>query len=375
MFALSFLLALCVALACGWLIYRYDRLHSWATHDNVDAGPQKFHIHPTPRIGGLALAGGFFAAILMLVMADGGGTSNHPLWLFALACLPAFMSGFIEDLTKRMGPDIRLWSSFLSALLAMLFFDVVVDDVGFSWANQFLSWYPAAVIFTVIAVGGIAHAMNIIDGFNGLAGMVSIIILASIAWVAWLVGDQAIGMLSLSLAGGTLGFLYWNWPRPRMFIGDGGAYLLGVSIGILSLMLVSRNAAVSPWFAMLIVSYPVTETLFTIYRRKILHRTASGLPDARHLHQLIYRRVLGAAFLPKSDPRRGWLNSATSPFLWCLTMASVLPAVLFWNKTGWLVVFTLIFVITYVWIYRAIVTFQVPCWICRLARLLARAVC
>jgi UDP-N-acetylmuramyl pentapeptide phosphotransferase/UDP-N-acetylglucosamine-1-phosphate transferase len=371
MVVFSFVLALCAALAMGWLIMRYDHLHGWATHDGVDAGPQKFHTHPTPRIGGVTVAAGLCAAILLLVGMEGVALYGDA-GLFLLACLPAFLSGLVEDLTKRIGPDIRLWSSFLSALLAMLLFDVVIDNISIPLLNGVLHWYPAAVLFSVVAVGGIAHAVNIIDGYNGLAGMVSVLIFAAIAWVAWAVGDQTLCLLAISLAGGTLGFLFWNWPRARMFAGDGGAYLWGVSIGIMSVLLVGRNEAVSPWFALLVVCYPVTETVFTIYRRKFLQNTASGLPDARHLHQLIYRRVLGAASLPKGDARRGTMNSATSPLLWSLSLVAIIPAVLFWNKTEWLMMFTAIFILTYLWLYHSIVTFNVPLWLRRLGRAVAQ---
>jgi UDP-N-acetylmuramyl pentapeptide phosphotransferase/UDP-N-acetylglucosamine-1-phosphate transferase len=157
-----------------------------------------------------------------------------------------------------------------------------------------------------------------------------------------------------------------------MFAGDGGAYLWGVSIGILCVLLVGRNAAVSPWFAFLVVCYPVTETVFTIYRRKVVQKTASGLPDARHLHQLIYRRLLGAASLPKNDVRCEKLNSATAPFLWCLSLVAIVPAVLFWNKTEWLMVFTMVFILIYLWLYRSIVQFRIPLWLRRLGKAVAQ---
>lgn len=361
-------LAACVALFAGWLIERYDHLHAWASHEATDDGRQKFHTHPRPRIGGATVALGLCAAVGASSYLD--DSMSRDGWLFLIACLPAFSAGFVEDLTKKIGPDIRLWSGFLSALLSVLFFDAAIDNISIPWMNDVLHWYPAAVLFSVVAVGGIAHAVNIIDGNNGLAGMVSILIMLAIAWVAWRVGDSIVCALALILVGSTIGFLFWNWPRARMFAGDGGAYLWGVSIGILCVMLVARNAAVSPWFAFLVVCYPVTETVFTIYRRKVLQRTAPGLPDARHLHQFIYRRVLRGASLPKNDTRCETLNSATSPFLWCLSLIAVIPAVLFWDRTEWLIVFTAVFILTYLWLYRSIVRFQIPPWIGRLGQIL-----
>lgn len=371
MMIFSFFLAVGAALTVGWLIERYDHLHAWTTHDATESdGRQKFHTHPRPRVGGAAVALGLCAAVIAVAGYD--SSPHGGAWSFLVACSPAFLAGFVEDLTKKIGPDIRLWASFLSALLAVLLFDVAIDNIAIPGLNGVLHWYPAAVLFSVVAVAGIAHAVNIIDGNNGLAGMASVLMLLAIAWVAWRVGDSTVCLLAVLVVGATLGFLFWNWPQARMFAGDGGAYLWGVSIGILCVVLVARNAAVSPWFALLVVCYPVTETVFTIYRRKVLQRTASGLPDARHLHQFIYRRVLGGASLPKNDERCEKMNSATSPFLWCLSLVAIVPAVLFWNKTEWLMVCAMVFILIYLWLYRAIVKFQTPQWLSALGKRVAQ---
>lgn len=366
MIFLAFVVACLVTLGVGWLIHRFDHIHAWASHDATNSGPQKFHISATPRVGGLAMGLGLLAAV-----AAAAFTATHKsqeAWWFLLACLPAYLSGVVEDLTKKIGPDIRLWASFLSALLAVLFFDVVLNNVSIAPVNQLLRWYPLALLFSVFAVGGVAHAVNIIDGYNGLAGMVSVLILTALAWVSWQVGDQSLLLIAVSMMGASLGFLYWNWPHGRIFAGDGGAYLWGGSIGILCVLLVGRNPAVSPWFTMLVVCYPVTETVFTIYRRKFVHKTASGMPDARHLHQLIYRRVLAVPTMSKSDARRARINSATSPFLWALVLVALVPAMVFWQHTEWLVAFVLVFVLTYLWLYRAIVLFKRPGWLRGLGR-------
>jgi UDP-GlcNAc:undecaprenyl-phosphate GlcNAc-1-phosphate transferase len=373
MIFIAFIVACVVTLSVGWLIQRFDHLHGWASHDATNSGPQKFHTSATPRIGGLAMGVGLLAAVA--VATFNAAHQSQETWWFLLACLPAYLSGLAEDLSKKIGPDIRLWASFLSALLAILFFNVVLDDVSIQPINQLLRWYPLALLLSVFAVGGVAHAVNIIDGYNGLAGMVSLLTLSTIAWVCWQVGDQALLLIAVSLAGATLGFLYWNWPQGRIFAGDGGAYLWGVSIGMLCVLLVGRNPSVSPWFAVLVVCYPVAETLFTIYRRKMVHKTASGMPDARHLHQLIYRRVLAMPTMSKLDSRRAYINSATSPFLWVLVLVALVPATVFWQHTEWLAVFVLVFVMTYLWLYRAIVLFKLPGWLRGLGRwMLARAI-
>ncbi len=88
------------------------------------------------------------------------------------------------------------------------------------------------------------------------------------------------------------GFFIWNWPYGKIFLGDAGAYFIGFMIGMLSVLLVVRNHEVSAWFPLVLVIYPVMETLFSIYRRYIVHKISPGQPDRLHLHSLVYSRIL-----------------------------------------------------------------------------------
>jgi len=178
------------------------------------------------------------------------------------------------------------------------------------------------------------------------------------------VGDRQLAATVLVLAGATAGFLVWNYPRGLIFAGDGGAYLWGAVIAIVSVLLVLRHPQVSPWFPMLLLIYPVWETAFSIYR-KIARGQSPGLADALHFHQLIHRRIVRQVF--DDDEVRGMLmrNNRTSPYLWGFAMLTVLPAVLFWNQTPLLMLFVLIFIVSYVWAYTRIIRFKVPRWLRR----------
>src|SRR5258707_10042434 len=93
------------------------------------------------------------------------------------------------------------------------------------------------------------------------------------------------------MLGAGLEFMAWNYPKGKIFLGDGGAYLLGFWLAELAVLLVARNPDVSPWFPLLLLVYPIFETLFSIYRRCFLHGRSSGDADALHFHQLIYKRL------------------------------------------------------------------------------------
>ncbi|MDE2082617.1 MAG: glycosyltransferase family 4 protein, partial [Burkholderiales bacterium] len=287
------------------------------------------------------------------------------LGLLLLACaLPAFAAGLAEDLTRRVSPRRRLVATALSAALASWVLDATIRHTGIPGLDALVSLAAGAVALTMLAVAGVANSVNIIDGFNGLASMCVVLMLAALAYVGFQVGDVVIGTLALAGIGAVLGFFVWNYPAGLIFLGDGGAYFLGFYVAELSILLIGRNAeAVSPLFPLLVCIYPVFETLFSIYRRRVLRALPPHMPDGIHLHSLIYRRVLRWAVGSRSARSLTRRNSMTSPYLWMLCMASVLPAVLFYDDTPVLAGLLLLFGLTYTGLYWRIVRFRSPRWL------------
>jgi UDP-N-acetylmuramyl pentapeptide phosphotransferase/UDP-N-acetylglucosamine-1-phosphate transferase len=160
-----------------------------------------------------------------------------------------------------------------------------------------------------------------------------------------------------------LGFLVWNFPRGLIFLGDGGAYLVGFWVAELSVLLTTRNPEVSKWFPLLLCIYPIFETLFSIYRRLIVKKSNPSKPDASHLHQLVYKRVVRCSITPDNPSLHFQRNSVTSQYLWVLTTLSFIPAVLFWRYPLVLILFTILFSLTYIHIYICIIRFKTPKWI------------
>ena len=190
--------------------------------------------------------------------------------------------------------------------------------------------------------------------------MVGIITLLAIAYVAIVLIDPMITYLALVMVGAILGFFIWNYPRGLIFLGDGGAYLLGYWVSALSILLVCRHQQISPWFALLINGYPIFETLFTIYRRKVHQGKNLGSPDGIHFHSLIYRRILMNHY---RDQDILSANARTAPYLWLLTCMCIVPAILWWQSTPILIGASILFMISYIWLYARIVKFRTPQWL------------
>jgi len=359
--AVSFLASLLITL---WLISS-GHLHSKFSADSDTTAIQKFHNHVVPRIGGLGILIGLIFT-LTVRRFENEGVGNFGLLLIA-SSLPAFLFGFLEDITKKVGVKVRLIASFIAAAIAGQLLGGWLTSVQILGIDNLMLAYPALAIgITCFAVAGVANAFNIIDGYNGLSSMVAIIILGGLTYVAFQVGDTQIMIAALAMIGALLGFLVWNYPRGLIFLGDGGAYLVGFWIAELSVLLTARHPEVSKWFPLLLCIYPIFETLFTIYRRVILKRLHPGMPDALHLHQLIYRRVVRWDILNENPQIKIYRNSMTSPYLWLLCLLAVVPAMLFWRYHLVLKGFAALFTISYLWIYWAIVRFKIP--VCFVAR-------
>lgn len=334
----------------GWLIVKYEHLHAHFSYDHAGTGPQKYHAQPTPRIGGLMVMAGLLMSLGIASFAD-AAPAEREFGLLLLAAIPAFLGGLVEDVTKKVGVLERLMLTMLSGAASAWLFGAVLSRLDIPGVDQaLLLWLPFAVVFTSFAVGGVANTINIIDGFNGLASGFAVIVLVAMAYVANVVGDRLIFSTSLAMAGALLGFMVWNWPGGRIFLGDGGAYLVGFMLAELSVLIVIRNPDVSPWFPLLLLIYPIFETFYSIFRRKLQNKLSPGQPDNRHLHQLVHDYLIQYQASSKHSSR----NSRVAKYFWVPAAVLAILGVLFWNSTPALIVCAVGFCILYVVSYRRI---------------------
>lgn len=304
--------ALCVLLVVT------KRWHGALTMDFTD-GIQKFHTAPTPRIGGVPIVLG-----LVVAWSVAQQDLKDLLLPILLAGMPAFLFGVAEDLTKRVGVMQRLLATMASGLLAWWITDYSLTRVDIWGVDWFLSFTLVSVIFTAFAVGGVANAINIIDGFNGLASTMSTLAFVGYALIAWQVGDYTLANTSFVLAACVWGFFWVNWPFGKLFLGDGGSYFIGFALAWIAVMLLARNPSVSAFAALVVCVHPVTEVLFSIYRRKV-RKDHPGMPDRLHFHSLVKRRYVARWFFDYSNAVR---NSITGLMVGSMTLTSIALACL-----------------------------------------------
>ena len=356
-------ISLLAALMVAIMLVRLAPVLLQKAADHDFSGPQKFHTRAVPRVGGVAVVAGVLAGITWLEWRMPWPAERY--WLLIVCALPTLGFGLWEDFTKSISPRRRLIATAVSALLAVWLLGLHISRTHIPGVDWLLVWYPISVALTVLVITGVANAINIIDGFNGLAAMCTMIMLAGIAFVANEVGDGFVVAAALVMIGGTFGFFILNYPAGLIFLGDGGAYFLGFMLSALGIILVEGNRSVSPLFPLLLCAYPILETLFSMYRRKVVRGLPSAAPDGIHLHTLIYRRVMRHALGDHHsvERRKTMRNSMTSPYLWMLCLTTTIPAMLWWDNSmvlaGWIVGF----VVLYVALYWSIVKFRTPRWL------------
>lgn len=318
--------AFAVSALTSALVLATQGFHGHLTQDVSASGIQKIHQGAVPRIGGL----GIFLALMAISLIEPAGASLPKLLLCAS---PIFVVGLFEDITRKASVKLRLMAAFVSGLLAVFVLNAIITKVGIPVFDSTLGFQPWAWAFTAFTICGFTNAINLIDGLNGLASGVSLILAAALGHVAYINGANDLALICFTLCAALLGFWVFNFPIGKLFLGDGGAYLLGFVLATIAILLPLRNPAISEWFVLSIIAYPVVEVLFSILRRK-LTKANPGLPDCDHLHQLVQRELLVLAKAHWGKEANYQVNSQATPFLWMFGLLSVVAAFTF-NHTGY----------------------------------------
>jgi UDP-GlcNAc:undecaprenyl-phosphate GlcNAc-1-phosphate transferase len=352
---LPVLLGFGVTVIATWLICRFSKVLSIG-HDSSE-GVQKFHVSPTSRLGGIAI---FLGLAASGAAVSGVAEFSHYSFWFLLAATPVWLAGLTEDLTRRVGPTLRLVMATLSAAWLFGSLGVSVDRTDVWPIDMVLSMPGAPLCVTLLVVAGFTHSVNIVDGFHGLACGLAIIALSGLAFMASKVGDTLLLQMCLTSLAVVLGFFVFNWPKGVIFLGDAGAYLIGFWVVELGILLAMRNPQISPMAPVVVGLLPLIETLFSIYRRNFLRSLPMNKPDALHLHSLVYRRLLLKTFVPKNPDQRNKINSRVALYFW-------IPAAFFSSISCAFMLNTLIqlalmvaYLAMYIWLYKRLVKFKSP---------------
>jgi UDP-GlcNAc:undecaprenyl-phosphate GlcNAc-1-phosphate transferase len=255
---------------------------------------RKVHQRPMVRLGGVAIFIGVAIALLAVWWTGGFGTllpkQEYEVWGVAIGGVAFFLIGLADDLFN-LSPKTRLILQIVVASLAWQA-GVQIDFLTNPLAGliQLPDWFSLPI--TVIWLVGMANAINWIDGLDGLAAGVSGIAAVVMFWTCLFMQQPAAAIIAAALAGGTLGFLRYNFNPAQIFMGDGGAYFIGFTLaGVGVIGLVKSVTTVAVLLPYVILAVPILDMSAVILDR--LRRGKSPfVADKGHLHHRLLKAGL-----------------------------------------------------------------------------------
>jgi len=328
---LSFLIGL------GFIFINNTVSTKWSR--NLRNSPQTMHKKSVSRFGGIAV---FFSLLIISTISD---LKEYQFLREAVfVSSPVFLLGLADDFNIEIKPALRLAVLFMISLLFYYVLGIKAYNLNIPFVDYLFTFEIFALLFICFAVAGMINAFNMIDGINGLLMLFCLSVCLSILIFPQSAINLEFYLYLVALFFAILGVFILNFPFGRIFLGDGGAYFLGAMI-VIGLIKYYQVNDLSPWYVMLMLVYPVTDVLFSIYRRITL-QVSTLEPDNLHLHHLIYKRVSKLEL--ESENKKHFLVTFMtfiiySPFL--------LGANYFSKDTQILQILTLIFVSIYIVIY------------------------
>lgn len=244
--------------------------------------PRKVHARPVPRVGGIGIALGALAALLVI------GPEGSWLKYYVVGALVLLVFGALDD-SREMGHYAKFIGQFLAVVPLVWFGEVWVSSFPFLSAPlpEFIG-KP----FTALAIVGVINAVNHSDGLDGLAAGETVLSLGCCAYLAHLAGDATLVVLCLAVLGGVFGFLRFNTHPASVFMGDAGSQFLGFSLGTFAVMLTQQSSAsLSMALPLLILGLPVIDILAVFYLR-----ISGGMNWFRATRNHVHHRLLDLGF-------------------------------------------------------------------------------
>jgi UDP-GlcNAc:undecaprenyl-phosphate GlcNAc-1-phosphate transferase len=291
-YLLGFGLAFAVTAAATPLVRRYALKRGIVDRPDttVAGGGRKIHMQPVAYLGGVAIFAGFLVAVVALMPA------SRQLAALIAGCLILVAVGVVDDI-RGLSPWVKLGFQFLAAGVALAGgigitaitnpFGGVIDLTVGRFPVELGPWHfhiaPLANGLSLLWMVGLANTINFLDGLDGLASGVSGI--AAVVMFALAVGPHVhqptVALLAIILAGAAFGFLPYHFYPARIFMGDSGAYFLGLCLAMLAVFSGAKLAT-----AVLVLGVPIVDSLWAVTRR-LAKRTSPFRADKKHFHHLL----------------------------------------------------------------------------------------
>lgn len=263
-------------------------------------GQRKIHQQIIPRVGGIAVAVSFFSAVVIgysLFQSD-LTLSMAPLTGLCIGGALVLLVGIVDDINIKGLRASKKFVGQVLAALALIPFGFLIETLTVPFIGVVNLGSIIGISLTIAWVVGITNAFNLIDGMDGLSSGMAVIAAITLTILSILTGNLLMTIVLVAILGSTLGFLYYNWPPAKMFIGDCGAMFLGFLLAAVSIETSFKSSGMEPpvfatslFAPILALGLPIIDTCAAISRRA-WHRKPLFSPDRQHIHH----RLLDAGF-------------------------------------------------------------------------------
>ena len=282
--------------------------------DNDFKKPQAFHNYAVPRSGGLAAL-----ASLVLFFVLYYFFFEKTFLDYLVISVSIFVVGFLDDMKFNISASIRLMLMILVILFSVIFFSIQLESLDLNFIEKLLSNSFFNIVFILLCFLFIINGSNLIDGFNGLI-TIHLLIINFILLIINMnsLNNELIIFISAQVII-LLSFLMFNFPKAKMFLGDGGSYMFGTLTAMNVIKTNNFNPEISSFFFCVLLFYLFFEVFFSFFR-KLLQKKSPFLPDQNHFHMLMYK------YLQKKSTSLN-NNSLTSLFLNTGYLTLILPGI------------------------------------------------
>ena len=278
--------------------------------------PQAFHKFATSRAGGLAsiISLNIFFVIYFLIY-------SKVLYEYILICNLMFFIGFLDDLKIKISPFRRLLIMIIFLFLSIHFIPINIIYIDVPFLSIFLKNDIFSSIFVLLCFLFVINGANLIDGFNGLLSINLIIINSILVYINLNSGNVEFSVFIIGHIIMLLSFLLFNFPSAKLFLGDSGSYLMGALVAQNIIITNNLNPSYSSFFFCILIFYLFFEVFFSFFR-KIIQNKSPIYPDSKHLHMLVFKKILLIFGKEKSN----YINSIIINLVY---FSFVLPALFF----------------------------------------------
>ena len=321
------------------LIFKKSKCNLLA--DNQFQKIQAFHENSTYRLGGSIIF-----SLLILVFLYLYFSKNIYFSEYVSFCTLFFILGLIDDLQINIAPKFRLLIMIVLLTTLVISNEFYIERSGLEFLDKLIKIDIFSLMFICLCFLFIINGSNLVDGFNGLLGIHALIIFIVLFVINLISDNYNLMYILLCLSLLTLIFLKFNFPKAQIFLGDSGAYLIGILIAISVIKTSILVPSISPFFFCILLFYLFFEVFFSFFRKLFIVKQSPLLPDNRHLHMSLYKLLL------KKNKKKLNSNYTVSIYINLIYLSLIIPGIIFINNGVFCRYYFFLLLFVYVYFYK-----------------------